>query len=161
MNRYRKVKPKLTPQNESETTLNTLRDLQRSKKDSERTFAKQKLRAYESAEVLKSGVRVKCKGEAKGAFPTDGDSLTVRYVGARPDGQFFDSGIFTFMLGKDEVIAAWDEAFKCIKEGQDATLFCPSSAAYGKRGAGKLIPPFTTLIFDVTLLKVVKKRVIR
>ncbi len=155
MNRSRKVKAK--PQSESEVTLNTLKELLRSRKDSERTFAKQKLRAYENAEVLKSGVRVKRKGEVKASKPNVGDSLTVRYVGARPDGRFFDSGTFTFILGKGEVIRAWDEAFRCINEGQDASIFCPSPTAYGKRGAGKLIPGNTTLIFDVSLLKVVKK----
>lgn len=153
--RYGKAKPKRL--NETESTLSTLKYLLRSRKDSERTFAKQKLRAYENAEVLKSGVRVKRKGESQGFKPVAGDSLTVRYVGARPDGIFFDSGTFTFVLGNGEVIQAWDEAFSRIKEGQDATVFCPSQTAYGKRGAGKLIPPFTTLIFDVTLLKVVKK----
>lgn len=156
MNRYRKTNSR--PQSESEVTLSTLKDLLKSRKDSERTFAKQKLRAYENAEVLKSGVRVKRKGQVNGAKPEPGDSLTVRYVGARPDGRFFDSGTFTFVLGKGEVIKGWDDAFKCIKIGQDATVFCPSPTAYGKRGAGKLIPPNTTLIFDVSLLKIVKKR---
>jgi FKBP-type peptidyl-prolyl cis-trans isomerase len=156
MNRFKKVNTK--PLNEAQATLATLKDLLNSKKDSERTFAKQKLRAYENAEVLKSGVRVKRKGEVKAAIPSVGDSLTVRYVGSRADGRFFDSGNFTFTLGKGEVIKAWDDAFKVIKEGQDATIFCPSPTAYGKRGAGKLIPGNTTLIFDVSLLKVVKQR---
>lgn len=154
MNRHKKARPG----NESETTQNTLKDLLKSRKENERYFAKQKLRAYESAEVLKSGVRVKRKGEVKSSLPQDGDSLTVRYAGARPDGRFFDSGTFTFILGKGDVISAWDQAFKCIKEGQDATIFCPSSTAYGRRGSGKLIPPNTTLIFDVSLVKIVKKR---
>lgn len=154
MNRYKKARPG----NESEITLNTLKDLLKSRKENERYYAKQKLRAYENAEVLKSGVRVKRKGEAKTALPQVGDTLTVRYVGSLADGRFFDSGKFTFVLGKGDVISAWDQAFKCIKEGQDATLFCPSSSAYGKSGAGKLIRPNTTLIFDVTLVKISKKQ---
>ena len=132
-----------------------LKELLHSRNESEQYFAKQKLKAYENALILKSGVRVKRKGEAKTQPPEKGDTITVRYTGARPDGKFFDSGNITFIVGKGEVIQAWDEAFLHINEGQDATIFCPSATAYGKRGAGKLIPPHTTLIFDVTLLKIV------
>lgn len=146
------------PRNEEEATLSALKELFQSRKESERHFAKQKLKAYEKAEVLKSGVRVKRIGDGGMTFPSTGDILKVRYAGALPNGKFFDSGNFTFTLGKGEVISAWDQAFKKIKEGQEATIFCPSSTAYGKAGAGKQIPPHTTLIFDVKLLKIVKKQ---
>lgn len=139
---------------EAENTIVALKHLLKSRKDSERTFAKQKLKAYERADVLKSGVRIKRKGEVKQSTPSPGDVLKVSYAGALANGRFFDSGTFSFTLGKGEVIKAWDEAFKYINEGQEATIFCPSSTAYGKKGAGKQIPPFSTLIFDVTLLKV-------
>jgi len=143
--------------NESELTINALKDLLRSRKDSERTFGKQKLRAYENSEVLKSGVRVKRKEQVNSQPPSPGDTITVRYSGARPDGRFFDAGTISFVLGKGEVIPAWDQAFRYIKEGQDATIFCPSPTAYGKQGAGRQIPPNTTLIFDVSLIKVGRK----
>lgn len=144
--------------NESEATLNALKDLLKSRKENERHFAKQKLRAYENAEVLESGVRVKRIGQVKPALPKDGDTVTVRYAGSLANGKFFDAGKFSFTIGRGEVISAWDEAFKFINQGQEATIFCPSSTAYGKKGAGKSIPPNATLIFDVSLLKLVKKR---
>lgn len=154
MKKYKNTRPR----NETEATIGALNDLLKSRKESERYFAKQKLRAYDSAEVLKSGVRVKRKGQSNAAVPKTGDLISVRYVGARPDGRMFDSGTFSFTLGKGEVISAWDQAFKCIKEGQEATIFCPSSSAYGRSGAGKLIPPNTTIIFDVKLMKISQKR---
>jgi len=155
MSKFRKAKP--SPQEEEQTTLTSLKTLLKSRKDSERTFAKQKLNAYENATVLESGVRILIKEDVDGILPDVGDSVTARYAGARADGKFFDAGTFTFTLGIGEVITAWDDAFKCLKEGQEATIFCPSSSAYGRRGAGGLIPAYTTLIFDVTLEKVVKR----
>lgn len=62
--------------------------------------------------------------------------------------------MFSFNLGRGEVISAWDIACKHLRVGEQATIFCPSATAYGSRGAGKDIKGFTTLIFDVTLEKV-------
>lgn len=116
-------------------------------------FADLKLEAYEEAEVVGGGVRVMKYKTTEGPFAKMRAPLSVRYVGYLPNGRVFDSGTFTFNLGRGEVISGWDLAFKHMRLGEEATIFCPSSAAYGRRGVGKDIKPYTTLIFDVTLEK--------
>jgi len=97
------------------------------------------------------------KGKGKQAQP--GDLLTVHYTGKFLNGEVFDSSYrrnrpFSFKLGNGDVIAGWEEGFSKMHEGGKATLIIPSHLAYGKEGYGKIIPPYTTLIFDVELLKI-------
>lgn len=93
----------------------------------------------------------------KGANPTKGNNCTVHYRGTLLDGTQFDASYdrnepFTFQLGMGQVIAGWDEAISMMKRGGKATLVLPSAIAYGERGAGDMIPPFTPLVFEVELL---------
>ncbi|MBN1253272.1 MAG: FKBP-type peptidyl-prolyl cis-trans isomerase [Bacteroidales bacterium] len=93
--------------------------------------------------------------EAKPGF-----RLRVNYVGKFINGEKFDSSYdrntpFEFVLGKSEVIAAWEEGFVKMKEGTKAKFIIPSHLAYGEKGYGKIIPPFSSLIFEVELLKVI------
>ncbi|MEN8122454.1 MAG: FKBP-type peptidyl-prolyl cis-trans isomerase, partial [Bacteroidota bacterium] len=88
-----------------------------------------------------------------------GDILQVHYTGKLIDGRIFDSSIdrnetFVFHLGKAEVIAGWEEGFSHMKEGGKAEFIIPSHLAYGEKGYGKIIPPYSTLIFDVELVKI-------
>ncbi len=88
-----------------------------------------------------------------------GSILTVHYKGKFLSGEIFDSSYkrnqpFSFTLGNGDVIAGWEEGFSKMKEGGKATFIIPSYLAYGKKGYGKIIAPYTTLIFEVELLKV-------
>lgn len=103
-------------------------------------------------------------GESKEAFP--GTNVKVHYTGwlydpSKPDGHGskFDSSLdrgdpFMFFLGGGQVIRGWDEGVAGMKIGGKRTLIIPSHMGYGSRGAGGVIPPYATLIFDVELLEV-------
>jgi len=137
--------------NENSRFMEDLQEAAKNKKKNLKHFAELKLEAYDEAEELSSGVRMLKFKSTEGEFAKMRKPLSVRYVGYLPNGRIFDSGVFSFNLGRGEVIEAWDIAFKHLRVGEEATIFCPSSTAYGRRGAGKDIKGYTTLIFDVTL----------
>lgn len=87
-----------------------------------------------------------------------GKNVVVHYTGKLTDGTQFDSSVgrgpFDFDLGAGQVIRGWDEGVAGMKVGGKRTLTIPSDLGYGPRGAGGLIPPNATLIFDVELLQV-------
>ena len=98
-----------------------------------------------------------------GAAPQPGQTVSVHYTGWLDDkgkqGQKFDSSRdrgqpFSFPLGQGRVIAGWDEGVASMKIGGRRTLVIPAALGYGARGAGGVIPPNATLIFDVELLGV-------
>lgn len=95
-----------------------------------------------------------------GALAERGDSVTVHYVGMLTNGQVFDSSRdsntpFTFTLGKGDVIRGWDEGLEGMRVGGKRTLTIAPDFAYGNRGIGP-IPPNSTLVFEVELLRVDK-----
>ncbi len=139
--------------NEETRLLENLKEALKAKKKKLNHFGEIKLEAYTKAEVLASGVRLFKFKSTTDDYPKVGQAIRVNYTGYLPNGRIFDSGIFTFNLGKKEVIKAWDIAFKHLRLGEEAIIFCPSSTAYDKRGAGKDIKSYTTLIFDVALEK--------
>jgi len=94
-----------------------------------------------------------------------GDVVSMNYTGRLEDGTVFDSNIdpkfghvepFVFTLGAGQVIAGWDKGIVGMKVGEKKTLVIPPENAYGERGAGGIIPPNATLIFDVELLAIIK-----
>lgn len=107
--------------------------------------------------VLPSGVKIETIKEGTGAFPTASDRVKVHYKGMLIDGTEFDS---SYSRGKPAVfplrgvIRCWTEGVQKIKVGGKAKLTCPSDTAYGSRGAGHVIPPNSTLIFEVELLEI-------
>jgi len=97
------------------------------------------------------------KGSGKKAIA--GKKVIVHYTGSFTDGRVFDSSLkrsepFEFKLGIGEVIAGWDEGISKMSEGGRATLVIPSNLAYGNKGYGKIIPPFTSLVFEIDLIEV-------
>ena len=95
--------------------------------------------------------------EGSGSCPAAGTKVKVHYTGKFPDGRVFDSSVqrgtpLEFVVGAGQVIRGWDEGIMQLKKGQKATLTCPPDYAYGAAGAGGVIPPNATLIFDVELV---------
>ncbi len=94
-----------------------------------------------------------------GAEAKTGQRVTVHYVGTLTDGKKFDSSRdrgrgFTFTLGKGEVIKGWDQGVAGMKVGEVRKLTIPPDLAYGARGFPPVIPPNSTLVFEVELLGV-------
>ena len=94
-----------------------------------------------------------------GAEAVNGRQVQVHYTGWLTTGKKFDSSVdrgepFSFTLGAQQVIRGWDEGVKGMKVGGKRQLKIPASLGYGARGAGGVIPPNATLIFDVELLGV-------
>ena len=106
-----------------------------------------------------SGLKYIDQVEGTGAAPTTGQTVSVHYVGTLQDGTKFDSSRdrnrpFEFKIGVGQVIKGWDEGVGTMKVGGRRQLIIPPELGYGSRGAGGVIPPNATLLFDVELLKV-------
>jgi FKBP-type peptidyl-prolyl cis-trans isomerase len=106
-----------------------------------------------------SGLKYTELKEGTGATPKKGQTVVVHYTGTLENGTKFDSSRdrgqpFSFKLGVGQVIKGWDEGLSTMKVGGRRQLIIPADLGYGARGAGGVIPPNATLIFDVELLKV-------
>jgi FKBP-type peptidyl-prolyl cis-trans isomerase len=109
---------------------------------------------FPTAYTTKSGLMYVNRDPGSGGpFPRIGDMVTARYSGKFLDGSSFDSSpSFKFRLGTGMVIKGWDEAFLTMKRGARRTLIIPYWLAYGDVGHPPVIPPRTTLVFDVELV---------
>jgi FKBP-type peptidyl-prolyl cis-trans isomerase len=116
-------------------------------------------KAREGVQVTDSGLQYEVLTAGTGASPTPEDAVEVHYKGTLIDGTVFDSSYdrgqpVTF--GVTQVIPGWTEALQLMQEGAKYKLYIPSDLAYGANGAGQVIGPNSTLVFEVELLSIVK-----
>jgi FKBP-type peptidyl-prolyl cis-trans isomerase len=96
-------------------------------------------------EELQPGEGVAAKG---------GNNVKIRYRGTFPDGKVFDEGTFDFVLGSGQVIQGFDLGVSGMSVGQKRRITVPPEMGYGERGAGRVIPPNATLVFEIEVLKI-------
>ena len=114
----------------------------------------------EGIKVTESGLQYEVLESGKGDSPKASDNVEVHYTGKLIDGTVFDSSVergVPASFGVTQVIPGWVEALQLMHEGDTWRLYIPSDLAYGPNGAGGVIGPNMTLIFDVELLRVIKK----
>ena len=129
-------------------------------------LATDQVKPAEKAAVAKtvttaSGLKYVDVKVGNGASPVKGKQVKVHYTGTLENGKKFDSSVdrnepFSFVIGVGQVIPGWDEGVMSMKVGGKRKLIIPSKLGYGERGAGGVIPPNATLLFDVELLDVAK-----
>lgn len=127
-------------------------------KNGEAFLAENKKR--EGINVTASGLQYEVLATGNGDAPTANDNVEVHYTGKLIDGTVFDSSVergVPASFGVTQVIPGWVEALQLMHEGDKWRLYIPSNLAYGPNGAGGVIGPNMTLIFDVELLRVIKK----
>ncbi|MFN3757128.1 MAG: peptidylprolyl isomerase [Flavobacterium sp.] len=132
----------------------------------EKRLAEEKQKAEQALEKLAagfdktdSGLRYKIIQKGSGVKAAKGKKVSVHYSGSLENGVVFDSSYkrkqpIDFVLGVGQVIEGWDEGIQLLQVGDKARFVIPSHIAYGSRGAGGVIPPNATLIFDVELMEV-------
>jgi len=106
-----------------------------------------------------SGLKYKILVSTKNKKAVNGNNVKVHYTGKLMDGNIFDSSLrrnlpFEFKIGEGRVIKGWEEALQILRVGEKASFIIPSNLAYGPRGAGGVIPPNATLIFEIELLEI-------
>ena len=109
------------------------------------------------AQTTESGLRYVITKKGTGATPTPGSMVNVHYLGTTLAGEKFDASYdrgepLQFVIGRGQVIPGWDEGIALLNTGAEATLYVPSSLAYGPRGAGAAIKPNEILKFEVVLV---------
>ena len=113
----------------------------------------------EDVKTTDSGLRYVEVEEGEGEVPQSGQTVVVHYTGSLADGTKFDSSRdrdrpFSFKLGQGQVIKGWEEGISTMRVGGRRQLIIPPELGYGQKGAGGVIPPNATLIFDVELLRI-------
>ena len=113
----------------------------------------------DEVKVTASGLQYEVLTEGNGDIPTASDTVKVHYTGTLIDGTVFDSSVQRgepAVFGVTQVIPGWVEALQMMNAGSKWRLYIPSDLAYGQNGAGNVIGPNATLIFEVELLEIVK-----
>ena len=135
-----------------------LQEMQKTRQAAAEKAVLDKAAAEKGAKRTPSGLVYRTIKEGTGPTPKATDTVKVHYNGTLPDGRVFDTSLkgepATFPL--NGVIKCWTEGVQLMKVGGKSKLVCPSEIAYGDRGAGALIQPGATLIFEVELLSIEK-----
>ena len=110
-------------------------------------------------EASESGLRYKIIQKGDGIKPQKGQNVSVHYKGMFAEGGVFDDSYkrgnpIEFPIGMGNVIPGWDEGILLLNKGDKARFVIPSHLAYGEAGAGGVIPPNATLVFDVELMDI-------
>lgn len=111
--------------------------------------------------VLNTGVEITTVTKGNGAKPHENSNVEVHYRGTFKDGKEFDSSYKrgqTITFNLKQVIPCWTEGVQHMNVGGKARLYCPSSTAYGSRGAGGAVPPNTDLYFDIELVNIISDK---
>lgn len=166
---YEGKKPEMTYDEAKQTVQAFFMQLEKEMQEANQKAAKQNREigeAFLSENAKREGVKITASGlqyevleSGNGAQPTANDRVEVHYTGKLIDGTVFDSSVergVPATFGVTQVIPGWVEALQLMHEGDKWRLYIPSDLAYGPNGAGGLIGPDTTLIFDVQLLRVIK-----
>lgn len=108
---------------------------------------------------MADGLQIEKVVSGTGRKPQTGNTVVVHYTGWLTDGRKFDSSVdrgqpFQFTLGRGQVIKGWDQGVATMQVGDKVRLTIPPELGYGARGAGGVIPPNATLVFEVELLDV-------
>jgi FKBP-type peptidyl-prolyl cis-trans isomerase len=117
--------------------------------------------AGNNVDTTNTGIYYITMEKGTGAFPKNGDTLTVGYAGYLINGYLFDASAwhnqidstFTFVLGNPAMIKGWDDGMKVINKNAKVQLIVPSDFAYGSSGAG-VIPPFNTIVFVIKMKEI-------
>ena len=152
-----------TPRMEQQEAMTTFQTYMQKAMDAKSAKAREANTVFLEENKKKAGVQVTASGlqyevikSGNGKKPTANNQVTVHYTGKLLDGTVFDSSMdgepVTF--GVSQVIPGWTEALQLMKEGDKWTLYIPDNLAYGERGAGGQIPPYSVLVFEVELIKV-------
>ena len=160
---FEQKEPAMSPEEAQKLIQDYLNDLQQKAEEAAKAAGTAFLTENKQNPNVKetsTGLQYVVEKEGTGAQPTAEDEVTVHYTGRLLDGTVFDSSVnrgepATFPLNR--VIPGWTEGVQLMKEGAKYTFFIPSDLAYGPQGIPGAIPPHSTLIFDVELIKVVKK----
>jgi FKBP-type peptidyl-prolyl cis-trans isomerase FklB len=113
----------------------------------------------EGVYTLPSGVQYKIIKSGNGISPTESDILECHYISKLINGNVFDNAYYegpTFRFYLSAVIPGWSEALKLMKEGDEWIIYIPWQLAYGSGGMGDLVPPYSTVMINVELVKVTK-----
>ena len=162
----------LTPEEIARQNDSIAADTQRRKEEEPQVLSQYIKEHYTNIEYSTSGLYIYVKQRGYGPVVQPGKEIRVEYVGRRLDGKVFDTsndsiarqeGIhnpkreyapLTYIVGRQHLIRGWEEGLLNQPEGTWLTLIMPSSLAYGARGAGSDIPPYTPLLFDIKILSV-------
>lgn len=157
---FGECKPEMEPEEAHKIINEYLQALQEkltaaAKEAGEKFLAENKTK--EGVKTTASGLQYVVEKQGTGIRPTASDEVTVHYTGKLLDGTVFDSSVnrgepATFPLNR--VIPGWTEGVQLMQEGSKYRFFIPSDLAYGPQGIPNAIPPHSTLIFDVELIKV-------
>jgi len=145
--------------NAAEIFKSKINEFKQAQEEKEKALSEKIKEHTKGSTKTESGLQYVIIKEGKGEKPHKGNTVSLHYSGFLTDGTMFDSSYernqpFEFVLGTGRVIKGWDEGVALLNQGTKAKFIIPSNLAYGSRGAGGVIPPNATLIFEVELLDI-------